>query len=99
MIKKADSIIIHDWMMELGLTRTEEYLYSLIYELSKNGISHALSKRYMARSVHAHIDTVKRSLYSLRDKGLIVIEYSFSEYGQGWNSYLAIDPRESINHG
>lgn len=83
-----NSFIIHDWMVkELGLSGNELLIYAIIYNVSQDGASKfAASQKYLAEMIGITDRTVRNTLASMVEKGLL---HKFSSSCGGSDEYRA----------
>lgn len=96
---RTDLLILHDWMLGLGLTESEERVYALIY-----GYTHDGQNRYRATAgsiaewLHCSERTAQRIVRGLEDKGLLaheIISWSNGRIGGVMTEFWTIDPTEA----
>ena len=73
MIKEENSVTIHGWMItRLGLSGTDLLIYAIIYGFSQDGNSLFYGSRsYLTEWTGASLTSVRRSLKTLIERGLI----------------------------
>ena len=92
---------LHDWMLRLGLTESEERVYALIYGYTQDGVNRYKSTAgSIAEWLHCSASTAKRVLRGLTSKGLIgheTISWSNGKEGGVMTEFWTIDPEDAAS--
>lgn len=71
-MRKSGYIVIQEWMTEFELRPSALIAYAVIYGFSQDGKGRFIGGAdYIAKRAGTSIDTVRRDLKSLKEKGLI----------------------------
>lgn len=87
-IRDSNYVVIQGWMLtRLGLKGNELIIYAVIYGFTQNGETEFVgSMKYLADWTNSTIESVRKCIKSLIDKGYIIKALD----GSGVNAYKAV---------
>ena len=87
-IRDSNYVVIQGWMLtRLGLKGNELMIYAVIYGFTQNGETEFVgSMKYLADWTNSTVESVRKCIKSLIDKGYIIKSLD----GSGVNAYKAV---------